>query len=90
MPEIRLSNSYRRKAKKFFAKHPELLGKYKSITLLLRDDPYHPQLRLHRLQGSLSHLYAVRLTYAYRISLEFEIKEDQIILINIGSHKEVY
>ncbi|MBK8349388.1 MAG: type II toxin-antitoxin system RelE/ParE family toxin [Saprospiraceae bacterium] len=57
---------------------------------LLGADPSHPSLRLHKLKGNLSDLYSVSLNMQYRILLNFIIKDDQIILINIGDHDGMY
>ena len=54
------------------------------------DDPFQPRLRLHPLQGPLQGIYAVRLTYKYRIVLTFKPAEREIVLLDVGSHDEVY
>ena len=74
----------------FQQKHPELKEKYIKTIKLLGVNPYHPSLRLHKLKGSLSDLYCVSLNMQYRILLDFIIKDDQIILINIGDHDGLY
>ena len=90
MPRLQSTSAYDKKLRKFAKKRPDLRNKYLRVLRLLEADPYHPSLKLHKLHGPLSHLYAVSINYQYRISLEFEIKEDYILLINIGSHEEVY
>lgn len=50
----------------------------------------HPSLRLHKLTGKLSGLSSVSINMSYRITLELIIQDNDIILINIGSHDEVY
>ena len=90
MAEIIYTDSYIKKAKKFVKKHPELLTQYEKTLKLLEINPSHPSLRLHKLEGKLSDLYSVSINISYRISLEFTITEDEIILINVGSHNEVY
>lgn len=54
----------------------------------LRDDPHQPRLQLHALHGELQGYHAVRLTYAYRITLQ--ISEQTVTLIDIGTHDDVY
>ncbi|MHB1084907.1 MAG: type II toxin-antitoxin system RelE/ParE family toxin [Thiobacillus sp.] len=56
----------------------------------LRDDPFEPSLRLHPLTGKLQGLQAVSLTYSYRITLTLQMTEHEILLLDIGSHDEVY
>jgi mRNA-degrading endonuclease YafQ of YafQ-DinJ toxin-antitoxin module len=88
--EITYTDSYNRRANKFFRKHPELLGQYEKTLKLLEANPFHPSLRLHRLQGRLSGLHSVSINMAYRISIFFIIEKDQIIPVDIGTHDEVY
>ena len=78
--------AYDEKAKKFFKKHPSLISQYKKTLLLLRENPYHPSLRLHK----FSDLYSVSINMQYRIAIDFVVVNNQIILINIGDHKEIY
>jgi len=88
--EIIYTDSYNRRANKFFRKHPELLGHYEKTLKLLEANPFHPSLRLHKLQGRLFELHSVSLNMAYRISIFFIIEKDQIIPVDIGTHDEVY
>lgn len=52
-------------------------------------DPFYPQLRTHKLSGKLSGQWAFSVDTDCRIIFEF-ISEGQILLIDIGSHDEVY
>jgi mRNA-degrading endonuclease YafQ of YafQ-DinJ toxin-antitoxin module len=88
--EIVYTHSYIRKAKKFIKKHPVILSQYEKTLKLLEINPNHPSLRLHKLQGKLSELYSVSIYISYRISLDFIINDDQIALIDIGIHDEIY
>ncbi len=82
--------SYERVEKRFLKRHPELRNRYAITLALLEQDPFHPSLRLHALQGRLSGLHSVSINLHYRITLELEIQDRDIILVNIGSHGEVY
>lgn len=90
MIEIIYTDSYIKRARKFIKRHPELLSQYKKTLELLEINPNHPSLRLHKLKGTLSELYSVSINISYRISLDFIIEDDKIILIDVGSHDEVY
>jgi mRNA-degrading endonuclease YafQ of YafQ-DinJ toxin-antitoxin module len=90
VPEIIYTDSYNKRAKKFFKKHLELLSQYEKTLKLLETNPYHPSLRLHKLQGRLSELYLVSINIAYRISIFLIIEEDQIVPVDIGTHDEAY
>ena len=82
--------SFDRRARKFLAKHPDLRPRFAETLEKLRADPYEPSLRLHPLGGKLQGLQAVSLTYSYRITLTLQVTEHEILLIDIGSHDEVY
>lgn len=82
--------SYIRKAKKFLKKHPEIHSQYQKTLELLELDPHHPTLRLHGLQGRLSGLSSVSINISYRIVLEMVIRDNDIILIDLGNHDQVY
>jgi len=45
---------------------------------------------VHKLKGDLSKYHSCSLTYEYRIVLTLKIVDEEIILVNIGSHDEVY
>ena len=84
------TESYDRRAKRFFKKHPDLLKQYAKTLELLEGNPFHPSLRLHPLGGRLQGLHAVSINLSYRITLEMYIQENEILLINVGSHDSVY
>ena len=83
-------DSYIKRARKFLRKHPEVHSQYQKTLELLELNPKHPSLRLHGLEGRLKGLSSVSINMSYRIVLELEIKDEQIILINIGCHDQVY
>ena len=82
--------SYIRRARKFLKKHPEIHSQYRKTLELLELDPYHPSLRLRSLKGNLSGLSSVSINISYRIVLELIIDGNEIVLINIGKHEQVY
>ena len=90
MAEIIYTDSYIKRASKFFKKHPELISQYEKTLKLLELNPNHPSLRLHKLHGKLSELYSVSINISYRISIDFLIEDDKIIPVDIGSHDNVY
>ena len=89
MYELILDESYLKKEKKFFKKHPEMIQRYGKILTILRTNPNHPSLRLHKLKGNLSEYHSISLNMSYRIVINFIIKDEKIIFIDIGGH-EVY
>ena len=84
------SEKFLRQARKFFKKHPDLRPRFAATITALQQDPFQPSLGLHPLTGKLAGCHAVRLTYSYRITLTLLITEKEIILLDIGSHDEVY
>lgn len=90
MAEIIYTDSYIKRAVKFFKKHPELISQYEKTLKLLEANPNHPSLRLHKLRGKLSELYSISINISYRISIDFLIDDDKIIPVDIGTHDDVY
>ena len=81
---------YQKREKSFLNKYPELQARYFKTLLLLEQNPHHPSLRLHPLQGRLTGLHSVSISMRYRITLELELREQEIVFVNVGSHGEVY
>jgi len=88
--KIVITEHYFKKLKKFIKKHPTLLERYGKTMELLEIDPYHPSLRIHKLQGKLKDYHSISITMQYRIVIEFIIKDNEIIPIDIGTHEDVY
>jgi len=84
------TDEYFKKLKKFIKKHPEVLPKYIKMIELLEIDPYHTSLRLYKLQGKLRVYYSVSINMKYRVVIDFILKNNEIIPIDIGNHDEVY
>jgi mRNA-degrading endonuclease YafQ of YafQ-DinJ toxin-antitoxin module len=84
------TDTFARTARKFLRLHPELAGLFKDILLLLESDPQSPRLHLHSLQGKHRGNQVIKLTYDYRIILILKIIEKEIVLLDVGSHDDVY
>jgi mRNA-degrading endonuclease YafQ of YafQ-DinJ toxin-antitoxin module len=82
--------SYIRRARKFLSKHLGIHVQYRKTLELLELNPFHPSLRLHRLKGQLSGLSSVSINMSYRIVIELLIEGDEILLVKIGKHDQVY
>jgi addiction module RelE/StbE family toxin len=87
---ITTPQQFLRHARKFFKKHPDLKPRFANVVTDLQNDPFQPSLALHPLSGKLTGCYAVSLTYKYRITLTILVTDKEIILLDIGSHDEVY
>ena len=77
-------------ARKFLKKHPDLKPRFARVIADLQSDPFQPSLSLNPMGGKLAGCHAVSLTYSYRITLTLLVTDKEIILLDIGSHDEVY
>jgi len=84
------TNHFERRARKFLRKHPDLRSALGDTLENLRQDPFEPSLKLHSLSGNLSGIQAVSLTHSYRLTLTVQITEQEVVLLDIESHDEVY
>ena len=84
------TDSYTRRAVKFFRRHAELRAQYEKTLELLELNPFHPSLRLHKLKGRLSDLHAVSINISYRITIVFLMEDTTIVPVDVGSHDQVY
>jgi mRNA-degrading endonuclease YafQ of YafQ-DinJ toxin-antitoxin module len=60
----------------------------------LAEDPFYPTLHIHKLKGDLAGAWACTVDYDNRILFEFaqnpESGEQEILLLTMGTHDEVY
>ena len=77
--------SYTKKVKN----NDELKRKFWKAFRLFSENPFNPQLRTHKLSGRLRGLWAFTVSYDCRVIFKFVGKEE-VLLIDIGSHDEVY
>jgi len=89
------TKSYEKSFKKFTANNEPLKLAIKKALLKLLDNPYDPSIRTHKLSGKLVTFLACSCGYDCRII--FTIEKDKtipalenIILVNIGTHNDVY
>jgi len=90
MYKLVFSENYKKKEIKFLKKHKDLFEKYIKTLNMLRNDPSYPSLRLHKLKGSLKDYYSVSINMSYRIVIDLIIIDNEIYLLDIGSHDEIY
>ena len=89
MIEINLDEGFKRSFKKIIKNNPDIKDKFKEKLELLKDDPYTISLKTHILSGKLKDYYAFSVKYKTRVMFEF-IDDNTILLIDIGSHDEIY
>ena len=94
MINLVFSQSFKRAFKTRIKRQPDLKSKIEAKLRLLADDPYNPILRTRKLKGKLSDAWAFSVEYDCRIIFNFEsnpeTQEEEINLIDIGTHDEVY
>jgi len=82
--------TFTRTARRFLRRHPEVRGEFETVLRHLEDNPNHPSLRLHPLQGNHRGKHAVSLTYSYRIVLVLVLVKAEVVLLDVGTHDDVY
>jgi mRNA interferase YafQ len=94
MREIILTVRFKRSLKKFVRRDPLLRKQVDRTLKLMQEDMFAPSLMVHRLKGEYEGLRACSCGYDCRIIFYLErdekIQIDRIVLINIGTHDEVY
>ena len=79
-----------RRAREFLKKHPELQERFAQIIDDLTKDPFAPHLAYHHPGGKLKGVQTISITTSYRITLTIAISNQEIILLDVGSHDDVY
>ncbi|MGJ3251626.1 MAG: type II toxin-antitoxin system YafQ family toxin [Elainellaceae cyanobacterium] len=94
MRQVLFASSFKRAFKRLTRRQPSLQTRIEDRLRLLAENPFAPSLQTHRLKGKLSGAWACSVEYDCRIVFNFvenpETGEDDILLIDIGSHDEVY
>ncbi len=86
--KIEFGPSFLRLSEKLIKKNPFLDDRLEKTIKDMVDDPFKSSLKTHSLKGNLKGKYACSLTHSLRIV--FELTDDCVALIDIGSHDEVY
>ncbi|PZO37654.1 MAG: type II toxin-antitoxin system mRNA interferase toxin, RelE/StbE family [Pseudanabaena frigida] len=93
MRELVLTPKFKRAFRKFAKRNSQLEPRLIQILQLMKEDVFATQLSTHSLQGKLAGLKACSCGYDCRILFTIEISEEQteaIVLLDIGTHDEVY
>jgi addiction module RelE/StbE family toxin len=85
---------FKKAFKRLTKKNPHLQTKIMKVLDLLGEDPFSPSLKSHKLTGNLASCWSCSVAYDCRIIFTFSKDTDSdelvIILVDIGSHDEVY
>ncbi|WHZ23156.1 MAG: hypothetical protein OJF47_002268 [Nitrospira sp.] len=93
MRQLVWGRTFLRAYNKASQRHPDLNANIERVLQLLVHDPFDPQLRTHKLKGKLKGAWACSIEHDLRLVFEFVEgtgKEDDILLIDVGTHEEVY
>lgn len=88
--QLIFTEQYTKRAARFIKAHPDAATLYHKTLELLELNPHHPSLRLHALRGKLDGLYSISINLKFRITLELIVTDQEIILVNIGDHDQIY
>jgi addiction module RelE/StbE family toxin len=87
-------SKFKKNFKRLIKKNPQLEAKILAVLELLSDDPFTTSLKSHRLTGQLDGLWSCSVAYDCRIIFAFRkdsvTGDNLIVLVDIGSHDEVY
>jgi addiction module RelE/StbE family toxin len=88
------SSAFVRAFKRAVRRQPNLQARVERTLKQLAEDPFHPSLHSHKLKGELAGAWACTVDYDNRILFEFvrnpESGEEEILLLTMGTHDEVY
>ncbi|MGL5873536.1 MAG: type II toxin-antitoxin system RelE/ParE family toxin [Xenococcaceae cyanobacterium] len=94
MTQLVWSPTFTRNLKRLLRQNPQLRTSVEKTLQQLAKEPFHPSLRTHKLKGELSDRWACSIDYSNRILFEFVKNsisgEEEIFLLTLGSHDEVY
>lgn len=87
--KIKADNRFKKSFKKWSRKHPDLAKFFKEKLILFQNSPFDTSLKTHSLGGYLKDFWAISINYEHRLIFKF-MKPDEVLLIDIGTHDEVY
>jgi addiction module RelE/StbE family toxin len=70
--------------------HPNLKRKFVDSLEIFEHDPFDQRLKTHKLTGKLSGAWAYSIDSDCRVVFKFKDHNKTALLIDIGSHEEVY
>jgi mRNA interferase YafQ len=94
MRELVLTPKFRKAFRGIARRDRVLQDRIETVLRQMHDDVFHPGLGTHKLSGALEGLWACSCGYDCRIVFAFETEQDTgrevILLLDIGTHEEVY
>lgn len=94
MRTLVLAKTFVRAHKRAVKKNPSLRDDIETTLGLLKENPFAPRLGTHKLHGPFAGSWGCSVRHDLRIVFDFVRSEgkgeDDILLITVGSHDEVY
>lgn len=88
------SPAFTRTLKRLVRQNPQLRSQIEQTLQQLSEEPFAPTLQTHKLKGDLSDRWSCSIDYKNRIVFKFvqnsELDEEEIFLLTLGSHDDVY
>ena len=89
MIKIAFSSSFKRAFKRRIAGDAERENRFRIKIESFKNNPFESSLKTHKLSGKLKDYWSFSVEYDVRIIFYF-VDDENVLLIDIGSHKEVY
>jgi mRNA interferase YafQ len=94
MMQVVWSSGFKRSFRKITKRNSQLKEQIIETLILLAADPFTPSLKSHKLSGNLEGFWSCSVAYDCRIVFRFyedeQLLQMTIVLIDIGTHDEVY
>lgn len=89
MIKITWDQGFKRVYRKEIKLDNNLKKRFWDVMDMFSKNPFSPRLRTHKLTGKLEGLWAFSVTYDCRVIFKF-LDKNEVLLIDIGGHDEVY
>lgn len=89
MIELVWDPGFKRSYRKLIKNNQNIKTKFIEKIKLFSENPFDIRLKTHKLSGQLKDYWAFSIDYNCRIVFRF-INDNKILLVEIGSHQEVY
>ncbi len=89
MIKITWDHAFKKIYKKKAKDNGEFKKRFWNAVELFSKEPFNSRLRTHKLTGKLEGLWAFSITYDCRVIFKF-LSKNEVLLIDIGGHDEVY
>ena len=89
MTKITWDSGFKRAYKRKVKGNEQLKKQFWNAIALFQDDPFHFSLKTHKLTGRLKGLWAFSVSYDCRVLFTF-LSQNEVLLVDIGTHDEVY